>query len=314
MARFLVRRSFGLLPVLLVVACVVFFTVRLAPGDAATVIAGEYATGEEVARIRAQLELDKPILAQFSSWLVRLSHGDLGQSIFYKQPVAKLIGERLGPTLTLTVTTMVAAILLAVPCGVLAARSVGALFDRTLMATSVLAFSMPAFVLAYSLIYVFAFRLEWLPVQGYTPFTVDPARFAKGIVLPSLTLGFIYAALIARMTRASMIEALGQDYVRSARAKGVPPGRLLIEHALRNASIPIVTPLGTGVSHLVGGVAVTESVFNIPGLGRLTVDAIVGRDYPVIQGVTLVFAMLCVALNVLVDIAYLLLDPRIRLQ
>lgn len=311
MARFLVGRVLATIPVLLVVATVVFLLLRLA-GDAAALLAGDAATPEQIAAIRTRLGLDQPPLTQFADWIWRLLQGDLGTSIISNQPVTKLIGERLEPTLALATTTIVFAILVAVPLGVVAAWRHGTWIDNAVMALSVIGFSVPIFVLGYLLVFGFAMELRWFPAQGYTSIRDGFLPFLTRLVLPTLTLSVIYIALIARITRASVLETLGEDYVRTARAKGVGERSVLRRHALRNAAVPIVSIIGIGIALLISGVVVTESVFNLPGLGRLTVDAVLARDYPVIQGVTLLFAVLYVFINLTVDVAYTLLDPRIR--
>ncbi len=312
MGGFLLRRVLATIPVVLTVAVLVFLMLRLTPGDPAAVIAGDNATSEQIAAIHARLGLDRPLPAQFLIWAGRLLHGDLGESFFFKMPVATLIAQRAGPTVALSVATIIVTVLTAVPLGVLAAYRHGTLVDRLVMGFSVLGFSVPVFVLGYLLIYLFAIRLDWLPVQGYRPLSAGLWPFLQRLVLPACTLAVIYIALIARITRASILEILGEDYIRTARAKGLREPVVLMRHALRNAAVPIVTVIGIGVALLIGGVVVTESVFNIPGLGRLTVDAVLGRDYPTIQGVILVFSLVYVLINLLIDIAYTLLDPRIR--
>jgi peptide/nickel transport system permease protein len=295
-----------------VVALFVFALLHLSPGDPAAVIAGDYARPADVQRIRQQLGLDQPLHVQLAIWLGHVLRGDLGTSIFSGLPVARLIGQRLEPTLALTVCTMVIAVLLAVPLGVVAAWHAGTWIDRLVMVIAVLGFSVPVFWLGFLLIYSFAVQLEVLPVQGYVSFRQGLLPCLKHLVLPSCTLGLVYMALIARMTRASVLEVLREDYIRTAHAKGLSPRVVLLWHALKNAALPIVTVIGVGVALLIGGVVVTESVFAIPGLGRLTVDAILHRDYPVIQGIILVFSGVYVLVNLLVDVAYTFLDPRIR--
>jgi len=294
------------------VAVLVFLLLRLTPGDPAAILAGDAASTDQIARIRTELGLDRPILAQFGIWSAHLLQGDLGQSFYYKMQVTALISQRLEPTLSLAVLTMVVAVLVAVPLGVLAAWRFGGWFDRALMGFSVLGFSVPVFVLAYMLIYLLSLRLGVLPVQGYQRIADGVGPWLRHLVLPSITLSVIYIALISRVTRASLIEALGEDYIRTARAKGLPEARVLIRHGLANAAIPIVTVIGIGVALLIGGVVVTESVYAIPGLGRLTVDAVLARDFPTIQGVILFFSFIYVLVNLLVDLSYVVLDPRIR--
>ena len=310
MLRYLIKRLLATIPVMGIVALLVFSLLYLSPGDPAAVIAGDIATPADIARIRAQLGLDQPYLVRFGNWLWALAHGDLGTSIFTSLPVSKLIGQRIEPTLALTLSTLIVG--LAIPLGVLAAARAGGWIDRVVMAISVMGFSVPVFVIAYGLILLFAVQLEWLPVQGYRSISEGIGPFLRHIVLPSTALGIVYMALIARITRATMLDILSQDYVRTATAKGLSRNTVLTRHALKNAAVPIATIVGIGIAALIGGVVVTETVFAIPGLGRLTVDAILRRDYPIIQGVTLLFSALYVLVNLLVDLSYSLFDPRIR--
>ncbi len=312
MLGFVLRRLLATVPVLLTVALLVFLMLRLTPGDPAAIMAGENATAAQIAEIRAKLGLDQPILVQFTIWLGKVLRGDLGESFFFKMPVATLIGQRIGPTIALATTTILLTVVIAVPLGTLAAWRHGTLLDRFVMGFSVLGFSVPVFVLGYALIYVFAIQLQWLPVQGYRPLSAGLGPFLTQLALPSCALAVIYVALVARITRAALLEVLGEDHVRTARAKGLAESAVLLRHGLRNAAVPIVTVIGLGVALLIGGVVVTESVFNIPGLGRLTVDAVLARDYPTIQGVILVFSGMYVLLNLVIDILYTFLDPRIR--
>jgi peptide/nickel transport system permease protein len=298
--------------VLLVVAVLVFALLRLAPGDPAAIMAGDAATTEQIASIRAGLGLDKPIVVQFGIWLGKVLSGDLGESFYFRIKVASLIGQRLEPTFALATLTILIAVLVSVPLGVLAAWRQGGWLDRALMGFSVLGFSIPVFVLAYLLIWLFSLELGWLPVQSYARVADGFGPFLRHLVLPATTLSVIYIALIARVTRASMLEALGEDYIRTARAKGLSEARVLMRHALANAAVPIATVIGIGIAILIGGVVVTESVYAIPGLGRLTVDAVLARDFPTIQGVILFFSVVYVLVNLLIDLSYVLLDPRIR--
>ena len=295
-----------------IVAVLVFALLRLTPGDPAAIIAGSSATTQDVEAIRATLGLDRPLVAQFFLWVSRIAGGDLGQSFFFKQDVTALIGSRIEPTLMLALTTMLLSVAIAVPLGVLAAWKQGTWIDRAVMGFSVLGFSVPVFVIGYALIYVFAIRLEWLPVQGYVPLADGVGECLRHLVLPSLTLAVIYVALIARIARTSVLDVLSEDFIRTARAKGLTEAAVLLRHALRNAAVPIVTVIGIGVALLIGGVVVTESVFSIPGLGRLAVDAVLARDYPTVQAVILLFSGVYVLLNLAVDLSYTLLDPRIR--
>ncbi|MES2713107.1 MAG: ABC transporter permease [Pseudomonadota bacterium] len=312
MWSYVIRRVLATVPVLCVVAIIVFLMLRLSPGDPAAIIAGDNATGDDIAMIRAQLGLDRPLLQQFVLWLGQLLSGDLGNSIYLARPVFGLIMERVEPTLALSVTTMVFAMMIAIPTGVLAAWRAGSWVDQTIMALSVVAFSVPVFLIGYGLVIGFSLSLEWLPVQGFVSLADDPLGFAMHLVLPTIALGLVYSALLARITRATMLETLSEDFIRTARAKGLAEPRVLLLHALKNASVPIVTTIGTGLALLIGGVVVTESVFAIPGIGRLTIEAVLQRDYPVIQGVILVIAAVYVFVNLAIDLAYPLLDPRIR--
>lgn len=295
-----------------VVALVVFGLLYFTPGDPAAILAGDAATSDDIRRIREKLGLDQPFHIRFGAWLWALAHGDLGTSIFTNLPVTHLIGQRIEPTLALTGCTLLVAVLVAVTFGVLAAARAGSWLDRAVMTFSVLGFSVPVFVLAYILILVFSIELDWLPVQGYVPLREGFWDWLRHLILPSIALGTVYMALIARITRASMLEVLAQDYIRTAQAKGLDQAGVLGGHALKNAAVPIVTIIGIGIALLISGAVVTETVFAIPGVGRLTVDAILRRDYPIIQGVTLLFSAAYVFVNLAVDLSYLLLDPRIR--
>jgi peptide/nickel transport system permease protein len=312
MIAFILRRLLATIPVMLVVAVFVFLMLRLTPGDPAAIIAGDNANEAQVADIRAKLGLNEPIYSQFFIWGSKILRGDFGESFFFKKTVADLISDRVEATLSLSFFTIVLAILVAVPLGVLAAAKHGSWIDRVVMGFSVLGFSVPVFVIGYLLIYVFAIELNWLPVQGYQRIGLGVGGWFQRLILPSLTLAVVYVALIARMTRTSMLEVLSEDYVRTARAKGQIERKVLFRHALRNAAVPIVTVIGLGIALLIGGVVVTESVYTIPGLGRLTVDAVLARDFPVIQAVILLFSFVYVIVNLMVDIIYTILDPRIR--
>ncbi len=313
MLFYILKRVAMTVPVMGIVALFVFLLLRLAPGDPAAVIAGDYATAEDVARIREQLGLSDPIVVQFGKWVWSLMQGDLGVSIFSNKPVTELIAQRIEPTMLLALTTILFSIAVAVPLGTIAAFRAGSWIDRSVMLFSVGGFSVPVFVLGYILIYTFSLNLGWLPVQGYrSPFEDGLGPFLYHITLPTVTLSVIFIALIARMTRASVIEVLEEDYIRTARAKGQSDVKVLMRHALRNAAVPIVTVIGIGIALLIGGVVVTESVYNIPGLGRLVLDAVLARDYPIIQGLILFFSFVYILLNLLIDLTYTFLDPRIR--
>ncbi|MGF1529443.1 MAG: ABC transporter permease [Candidatus Competibacterales bacterium] len=309
---YIVKRLLATIPVMLVVAIFVFLLLHLSPGDPATVIAGDYASPQDIARIRAQLGLDDPLHIQFFSWLGRLLQGDLGISIFSNLPVTTLIAQRVEPTLSLTALTLLITVSIAVPLGVVAAWKAGTWIDRLIGMLAVVGFSVPVFVFGYVLIYLFALELRWLPVQGYTPLGEGLWPWLRHLLLPSIALSTIYIALVTRITRASTLEILGEDYIRTARSKGLAERWVLMGHALSNAAVPIVTVIGLGVALLIGGVVVTESVFNIPGVGRLVVDAILKRDYPIIQGLILLFSGVYILINLIIDLLYTVLDPRIR--
>jgi len=312
MLGYVIKRVLATIPVMVIVAFFVFSLLYFAPGDPAVVIAGDQASPADVERIRQSLGLDRPFLIRFGAWVWQILHGNLGTSVFSNLPVAGVIAERFEPTLSLMAATLLFAVAIAVPTGVVAAWRANTVIDRAIMALAVLGFSIPVFVIAYLLMYGFALELQWLPVQGYTPLSEGVAPWLRNLILPALALGCVYIALIARTTRAAMLDVLQQDYIRTARAKGVGQTGILFLHALKNAAVPIVTVIGIGFALLIGGAVVTESVFAIPGLGRLTVDAILRRDYPVIQGVVLLFSFVYVIVNLLVDLLYVVLDPRIR--
>ena len=312
MFSYVLRRLAATIPVMVIVAVLVFLMLRLTPSDPAAIIAGDNANAEQVAEIRKRLGLDQPILTQFVIWSSKTLQGDLGESFFFKKQVAELILDRLEPTLSLAFFTILLAVLIAIPLGVLAAYRHGSWLDRIVMGFSVLGFSVPVFVIGYALIYVFAIELNWLPVQGYQRLAQGFGGWLQRLILPSVTLSVIYVALIARITRTSVLEVMNEDYIRTARAKGQTERKVLVRHALANAAVPIVTVIGLGVALLIGGVVVTESVYTIPGLGRLTVDAVLARDYPTIQAVILLFSLTYVLINLLVDVTYTFFDPRIR--
>lgn len=312
MFYYVLRRLLATIPVMAVVAIVVFSLLHLSPGDPAYVLAGETATPEEVARLRTALGLEQPFLSRFAAWSFGILSGNLGHSIFFGRPVTELIMQRAGPTISLSLLALVMALVMALPLGILAAWRAGRTPDRIAMGMAVIGFSLPVFVLGYLLIFFFSAWLGWLPVQGYRPLSEGLWQHLRHLILPALTLGIVYAALIARITRSSMLEVLNQDYMRTARAKGLGLPAQLLRHALKNAAVPIVTVVGIGFGMLISGVVVTETVFNIPGIGRLTVDAILRRDYPVIQGVVLIFSAIYVLINLIVDLSYALFDPRIR--
>jgi peptide/nickel transport system permease protein len=312
MFAFIARRLLATIPVMGMVALVVFAILRLTPGDPAAIIAGDSATPEQLDQIRHHMGLDKPIHMQFFLWLLQLLRGDLGTSLISGVPVIGMVADRIGPSLSLAMCTIVFTVLVAIPLGVIAAWRQGKLLDRAVMAFSVLGFSVPVFVTGYLLILGFSIGLGWFPVQGYKPMEEGFWPFLQRLVLPTLALSTIYIALIARITRTSIIEVMGEDYIRTARAKGLKESTVLMQHALRNAAVPIVTIIGVGIALLISGVVVTESVFNLPGLGRLVVEAVLARDYPVIQGLILLFSFIYILINLVVDVLYTVFDPRIR--
>ena len=312
MLAFILRRLLSTLPVLLFVALFVFLILRLTPGDPAALIVGDMGTEADIMRVRQSLGLNEGLPMQFLIWIGKVLQGDLGESFFLKKSVVELIAQRLEPTVSLAFLTIIFAVLIAIPLGAIAAAKRGGWLDRMLMSFSVLGFSIPVFVISYLLIWLIAIKGGLLPVQGYTPIKAGIAAWLSRLVLPTLTLSLVYIALIARITRAAVSEALTEDFIRTARAKGLREVIVLVRHALPNAAVPIVTVIGLGIAFLIGGVVVTETVFAIPGLGQLTVDAVLSRDFPVIQGIVLLFSMIYVLINLIIDLSYLLLDPRIR--
>lgn len=312
MPRYLFWRLLSSLPVMLTVTVVIFMLLHLGPGDPAAALGGDSATPEQIAQIRERLRLDEPMLTQFMIYLRQLLSFDLGVSVFSNRPVTDLILQRAEPTLMLALCTTLLSVIVAVPMGIHAARHAGRLGDYLVMGLSVLAFSVPVFVIGYLLMQLFAIDLRWFPVQGYKPLSAGLWECLRSLALPTMALTCLFAAFVARITRATMLDVLGQDYIRTARAKGASNRRILFVHALKNIGVPVVTVVGTSFASLLGGVVVTESVFNIPGIGRLTVEAILTRDYPIVQGVMLVFAVVLVLVNLVVDLSYSLFDPRIK--
>ena len=312
MFAYIARRVAATVPVMVMVALVVFAMLRLTPGDPAAILAGDDATAAQLEQIRRSMGLDQPILTQFGVWMGQLARGDLGVSLLSGKPVLDLISNRVGPTVALALATIAVTVIVAVPMGIIAARNRGKMLDRAVMTLSVFGFSVPTFVIGYLLIYLLALKLGWFPVQGYKPMANGLWPFAQRLVLPSLALSGIYIALVARITRSSIIEVMGEDFIRTARAKGARERSILLRHALRNSAVPIVTIIGIGVASLITGVVVTESVFNLPGLGRLVVEAVLARDYPVIQGMILLFSLTYILINLAVDVLYTVFDPRIR--
>lgn len=312
MLAYLAQRVVMTIPVVGIVAIIVFLLLRLAPGDPAVIMAGDTASQAQLAEIRTNLGLDQPIYLQFLYWLSELLQGNFGTSLHSHKPVAEMISARIGPTLSLAITTIVFSVLVAIPMGVYAAWTRGRLSDKLVMATAVLGFSIPVFVIGYFLIYLLSLKAGWFPVQGFVSLANNPLGFLRTATLPTLTLSTVYIALIARITRSSVLEVLGEDFVRTARAKGVPESKVMLRHALRNAAVPIITVIGSGAAFLIGGVVVTESVFNIPGLGRLVVESVLARDFPLIQSLILLLSLIYIVINLLVDLLYTVFDPRIR--
>lgn len=312
MLRYIAGRLLAAVPILAIVAIFIFSLVHFAPGDPAVLLAGDNATPEQVDQIRARLHLDRPLPVQFGIWASNALRLDLGESIYSGQPVTRLIGQRIEPTFVLGIVTLVLTVAMAVPLGVIAAWKANSLLDRAIMGFAVIGFSVPVFVIGYLLVYFFAVQRRWFPVQGYKPLEDGVLASLHSVTLPSIALALVFAALIARVTRAAMLESLSENYIRTARAKGLGTFRILVTHALKNAGVPVITVIGIGFATLIGGVVVTESVFNIPGIGRLTVDAITRRDYPVVQGVILFFSVMLIIVNLLVDLSYALFDPRVK--
>lgn len=312
MLLYIAGRLLAAIPITALVAVFIFSLVHLAPGDPAILLAGDNATPSQVEQIRERLELDRPLYEQFGIWAGNALRLDLGESIYSRQPVTRLITQRIEPTFVLSIVTLVLTVAIALPMGVIAAWKANTLLDRSIMGFAVIGFSVPVFVIGYVLVYLFAVERRWFPVQGYKPLSDGVLATLHSVTMPSVALALVFAALIARVTRAAMLEALNENYIRTARAKGMGTTRILIVHALKNAGVPVVTVIGIGFATLIGGVVVTESVFNIPGIGRLTVDAITRRDYPVVQGVILFFSLTLIGVNLLVDLSYGLFDPRVR--
>lgn len=312
MLSYIGRRILAVIPVILTVAVLVFALLRLIPGDPALIIAGDSATASQLEEIRGHMGLNKSIASQFVIWAGQVLRGDLGVSLHSRTPVLQMIRDRMGTTLALALCTIILSTSIAIPLGVLAAWRQGTKVDRGIMALSVLGFSVPIFVTGYALILLFSMKLGWLPVQGYKPFTSGLLAFAQHMILPTVTLSTGFIALISRITRSSILEVMGEDYIRTARAKGITEQAVMLEHALRNSAVPIITIIGISIAILISGVVVTESVFNLPGLGRLVVESVLARDYPLIQGLILLFSMIYIGVNLIIDILYVVFDPRIR--
>lgn len=313
MLLFILRRIGAMVVVMAIVALIAFALLRASPGDPAALMAGDQATSADIARIRASLGLDAPLPVQLGRWATQLASGDLGTSIFSRLPVIEMMRQRAEPTVSLALCTLLVTVLVGIPLGVAAAWKSGTALDRFVSALSVFGFAVPAFITAYLMILLLSVRLGLFPARGFTSITQGVGPFLRSVALPTVSLSLVYIALVMRMTRAAVLDVLGEDYIRTAHAKGASEGRVLFRHALRSAAVPVVTVVGLGVALLIGGVVVTESVYNIPGVGRLVVDAVQKRDYPVIQGTMLTFAGIYVLINFLIDLLYVAFDPRIRL-
>jgi peptide/nickel transport system permease protein len=309
---FIARRLLASIPVVLIVGVITFSIMHAAPGDPAVLMAGDEATPEDVARIREDLGLDKPVLIQFVRWTGRLLRGDLGTSIFSKHSIASLLTPRLQPSLGYASMAIIMTGLIGLPLGVIAAWKAGTITDRAIMLFSVLGFAIPVFWLGLMAILLFAVQLGWFPAVGYTPIGDSFFGFLRSLTLPALANAIPFSALVARMTRSTMLEVLHEDYIRTARAKGLSEVVVHTRHALRNAAIPVVTVVGVIFGALIGGAVVTEMVFAIPGIGRLIIDAVVRRDFPIVQAMLMVISVSYVLVNLATDVVYAYLDPRIR--
>lgn len=307
----ILKRLAATIPVLLVVAIVIFSVLRLTPGDPAAIVAGDGATVQQIEQIRHHMGLDQPITVQFYRWITDVLRGDFGTSLISGLPVSDMVLDRMGPTIAITLYTILYTVLISIPIGILAAWRRGKAVDKAVAAASVLGFSIPVFITAYILIFLFSMVLGWLPVQGYRPLSAGVWEHVRHLILPVASLGTIYIALVTRFVRSSVIDTLGEDYIRTARAKGLFERAVLTRHALPNAAVPILTIIGITITMLIGGVVVTESVFNIPGLGRLVVEAILARDFTIIQALIVLFSVVDIVVNLIIDILYRFVDPRI---
>jgi len=312
MLAYILRRLLLMIPVLLIVAVIIFSLIHITPGDPAAVMAGEDATVQQIEDMRERLGLNEPLHIQFLDWFANAMRGDFGESIFLRQPVTEAIRDRVQPTLALTIYSLTLAVLIAVPSGVIAAVRRNSIIDRLLMVMSISGAAVPGFFFGIMLILIFAVILGWLPSGGYVNIEDDPVEHFKLMILPTIALGFSAAGLLARMVRSTMLDVLNEDYVRTAYAKGLPNRGVILRHALRNALIPAMTVLGVSLAGLLGGAVVIETVFNLPGMGRLVVQSIGRRDFPVIQGVVLITAVIQVLAMLLVDVLYVYVDPRVR--
>lgn len=314
MLAYITKRLLSLIPVLAVVTIAIFLIIHITPGNPAAAILGMEASEEEIQQLNQDLGLDRPILEQYTSWVANLFKGDLGDSIFMKQPVSEAIGEHITPTLSLAILAQVIAILLAIPFGIIAAYKRGSIADYTLMGISLLGMALPSFLLGLFLMLFVGVKLQWLPVAGYEPLSSGLWEHMKYLILPGISLGTIQAALITRMTRSSMLEVLNLNFIKTARSKGLHEMKVLFKHAFRSAFLPILTVIGQTFGTLVTGAVVVEAIFNIPGLGQLILNSIARRDFAVIQGVVLVVTLMYVTINLIIDLLYGAVDPRVRLD
>jgi peptide/nickel transport system permease protein len=312
MAEFVLRRLLAAIPVLFLVSLIAASIMQLVPGDPAAIIAGQSASDADVARVREVLGLDRPFLERLWDWYVGLAHGDLGQSLLLNRPVTQAIAERVPVTLALAGFALFLTVALGVPCGVIAALRPNTWIDQAVLTFALLGVSIPNFWLSLMLIVLFGVMLDWLPAGGYIAFADDPVGWARCLILPGFSLALLQVGLLARITRSTMLEVLRQDYVRTARAKGLPAFLVIGKHALKNVMIPVITVIGISFGLLLSGSVVIETVYSIPGMGRLLANAIFGRDYPVIQGGLLITAAVLVGLNLVVDVLYAVLDPRVK--
>lgn len=311
---YIVKRILSLIPVLFIVSLSIFAIIHITPGDPATVILGEEASPEQLKELRDELGLNQPVPQQYLNWLIGVIQGDFGDSYFMHQPVVKAIVEHLGPTFSLALIAQILSLIIAIPLGIIAAKKRGTMVDQGVMTVSLLGMSLPSFLLGLLLILLIGVSLRWLPVAGYAPLEKGFWEHIKYLIMPSIALGAIQAALIARMTRSSMLEVLNKDFIKTARSKGIHEFKIIFLHAFRNAFLPILTVIGQTFGTLIAGAVVTETIFNIPGLGQLVVNSVVRRDYPMIQGVVLFVTISYVFINLVIDILYGFIDPRVRIE
>jgi len=314
MRDYILKRIWTLIPVLFIVSIVVFSIIHLTPGDPAAVMLGDQASDEEIQKVREQLGLNEPIVSQYIHWFTSIFKGDFGYSYFMNKPVLSAIYDHLGPTISLTIMAEIFAILFAIPLGVIAAKRKGTFSDQSIMVVSLVGISIPSFLLALFLVLIFSVQLRWLPVAGYIPFSTDIVAHYKHLLLPSIALGTMQASLIVRMTRASLLDVLSLDFIKALRAKGVKERVVIFNHALRNSFVPIITVIGQSIGTLVAGAAVTETIFNIPGIGQLILNSVERRDYAIIQGSILFVTFAYLIINLLIDVVYGVIDPRIRID